>query len=161
MNLIRYNPNRWFDNLFDRAFADFFAPWQVPQSQTQESSQVVERVPRVDIRENGSAIVLQAEIPGVDRESLSLETKDGVLTVKGEKRSEHGEEKEGVYRAERVYGAFVRQFTLPDEVDGEKIDAVYKDGVLTITLPKKPEAAPKRIAVKSDDTNGVKQINAH
>jgi HSP20 family protein len=158
MNLIRYNPNRWFDTAFDRAFADFFAPRAVPQAETEAAE--FAWAPRVDIRENGNAIVLQAEVPGVDRDSLHLETKDGVLTLKGEKRHEHTEEKEGVYRAERVYGGFQRQFTLPDEVDGEKIDAVYKDGVLTITLPKKPEAAPKRIAVKVDDTNGVKQINA-
>lgn len=158
MNLIRYNPNRWFDTAFDRAFADFFAPRVAAPAEGDTA--VTEWVPRVDIRESGEAITLQAEVPGVDRESLHLETKDGVLTLKGEKRREYSEEKEGVYRSERVYGGFVRQFTLPDEVDGDKIDAVYKDGVLTITLPKKPETAPKRIAVKADGSNGVKHINA-
>jgi HSP20 family protein len=160
MNLIRYNPNRWFDTAFDRTFADFFAPWRAPQAEAAEVTEA-EWAPRVDIREKGDAIVLQAEVPGVDRESLHLETKDGVLTLKGEKHREHREEKEGVYRAERVYGAFVRQFALPEEVDGDKIDAVYKDGVLTITLPKKPEAAPKRIEVKAKDANGAKQIGTH
>jgi len=75
--------------------------------------------------------------------------KDGVLTVSGEKRREHTEESEGVFRAERTYGAFSRKFSLPEEVDGDKIEAAYKDGVLTITLPKKPEVAPKRIAVST------------
>jgi len=158
MNLIRYNPNRWFDTSFERAFSDFLTPWQSAKAET--SPEVIDWAPRVDIREKGDLIVLQAEVPGVDRDSLHLETKDGVLTLKGEKHREHTEEKEGVYRSERVYGSFVRQFVLPDEVDGDKIDAVYKDGVLTITLPKKPEAAPKRIAVKSDDTNGLKHISA-
>ena len=157
MNLIRYNPNRWFDNVFDRAMDEFFAPWAAARNGAEGEGWG----PRVDIREHGNAIVIEAEVPGADRDSLKLEVKDGVLTLKGEKRSERQEEGEGVYRAERSYGAFVRKFSLPEEVDGEKIEAVYKDGVLTVTLPKKPELAPRRILVKTDVTGEAKQIGTN
>ena len=156
MNLIRYNPNRWFDTMFDRAVDEFFAPWASRSGAEGEGW-----APRVDIREHGNAIVIEAEVPGAERDSLKLEVKDGVLTLKGEKRSERQEEGEGVYRVERSYGAFERKFSLPEEVDGEKIEAVYKDGVLTVTLPKKPELAPRRIAVKTDVTAEAKQIGTN
>ena len=156
MNLIRYNPNRWFEGMFDRAFEDVFATRPVARAGVEREGWV----PRVDIRETGDAIVLEAEIPGADRDALKLEVKDGVLTVSGEKRREHTEESEGVFRAERTYGAFSRKFSLPEEVDGDKIEAAYKDGVLTITLPKKPEVAPKRIAVKTDSAGEAKHISA-
>jgi HSP20 family protein len=156
MNLIRYNPERWLDGMLARAMHELFGPWPtIPYGED------VAWAPRMDIREQGNAIVLEAEIPGADRDALKLEVKDGVLSLKGEKRREHSEENGGVYRSERAYGAFTRRFLLPEEVDGDKIEAAYKDGVLTIILPKKPELAPKRIAVKTDVTSEAKQISAN
>ena len=83
-----------------------------------------------------------------------------MLSIEGEKRRESSAETDGATRSERAYGSFLRKFSLPEEVDGDRIEASYKDGVLSVTLPKKPEAAPKRIAVKTDGGSEAKQINA-
>src|SRR3989304_5254362 len=109
MNLIRYNPNRWFEGMFGRAFEVVSAPRPVARAGVEREGWV----PRVDIRESGDAIVLEAEIPGADRDALKLEVKGGVLTVSGEKRPEHTAESEGGFRAERTYGAFSRKCSLP------------------------------------------------
>jgi HSP20 family protein len=160
MNLIRYNPNRWFDQMWDRATSDFFTLRPVARSNAEaDTSEVAEWAPRVDVREQEAGYQIQADIPGVDRDSLKVEVKDNVLSIQGEKRRESSSETAGVYRGERAYGAFSRRFSLPEEVNGEGIEASYKDGVLSVTLPKKPEAAPKRIIVKTDGAE-AKQINA-
>ena len=88
------------------------------------------------------------EVPGVERDKVKIEVKDGVLTLSGEKRTEEKEEENGIFRSERVYGSFSRSFTLPEEVDGEGIEAAYRDGVMTVKLPKKPETTPRLIAIK-------------
>jgi HSP20 family protein len=157
MNLIRYNPSRLFDHLWDRALTDLFPAWPVSRADAETAGWS----PRVDVSENESAFQIQADIPGADRDSLKVEVKDGVLSIQGEKRREATSDTDGVYRSERSYGAFLRKFSLPEEVDGERIEAVYKDGVLSVTLPKKPEAAPKRIPVKVDATAEAKQIGAN
>lgn len=155
MYLTRYNPDRWFDSMFDRAFGDFFAP-----SPTLRQAEESTWMPRVDIREHEDMILLEAELPGADKDSVKLEVKDGVLTLSGEKKREETQEKEGVYRSERVYGSFMRQFRLPESVDGEHIEASFRNGVLTVNLPKKPEATARRIEVKSD-LGEAKQISAN
>lgn len=160
MNLIRYNSNpwpiRWIDTSFDRALSDFFGPWPAwPAVRNDKATEVSAWAPRVDVREKDEAYVLDVEIPGAERDAISIEVKEGVLTLKGEKRRESTDEKEGVYRSERVYGEFTRRFSLPDDVNGDGIDAVYTDGVLTITLPKTPESAPKRIEVKAGEAKAI------
>ena len=160
MNLIRYNPDRWFDSVFNHSFGDFFAPTVATPANRGTNRGPGSWAPRVEIRDNDTEIVLEAEVPGADRDSLDLEVKDGILTLKGEKKREATEEKEGVYRSERVYGSFTRQFRLPDEVDGDNIAANYVNGVLTVTLPKKPEAAARRIEVKTENGD-AKQIGTH
>ena len=160
MNLIRYNPNRWFDQAWDRAVSDLFVPWAAGRASGEgRNGEVAEWAPRVDIREAEGAYQIQADVPGAERDSLKVEVKDNVLTLQGEKRRESSTDTDGVYRSERSYGSFLRQFALPEEVDGDRIEASYKDGVLSVTLPKKPEAAPRRIAVKTDLGSEAKQIN--
>ena len=141
MNLIRYNPNRWFDFPFDRIFDDFL-PRVASEVPVRENF-----LPQVDIREEKDAVILSAELPGVDKEAVSVELHNGILTLSGEKRSERKEDENGFYRTERVYGAFKRGFKVPDTVDAENISAEYADGVLRLTLPKRPEASPKQITV--------------
>ncbi len=104
--------------------------------------------PAVDIYETEDSIVLKAELPGIKREDISVEIKDNVLVLKGEKKFERDVKEENYHRMERSYGAFQRSFTLPNIVDKDKVKARYKDGVLEVILPKAEEAKPKHIKVE-------------
>ena len=105
-------------------------------------------VPAVDIYETeGHEVVIKAELPDVKKEDISVAFENGVLTLSGERRQEESFEKGQVRRLERRHGAFSRSFTLPNSVDASAIAAVYKDGVLTIRLPRREESKPKQISV--------------
>ena len=105
--------------------------------------------PSVDIFETENELVLKADIPDVDPKAVGIELENGTLTLKGERKFEdHQNGHKGFHRIERSYGSFVRAFSLPETVDGEKVKADYKNGVLTITLPKKEVAKPKTINVE-------------
>jgi HSP20 family protein len=101
----------------------------------------------VDIYETDDAIVIKADLPGVTKEGISIDVKDRVLTIRGERSDEKEVKEEKFYRKERVYGKFQRAFNLPDTVDAETIDASFKDGVLKVEVPKPEQAKPKQIAV--------------
>lgn len=106
------------------------------------------RSPVIDVREEEGRYLIEAELPGLGEKDLKLELKDGVLELATVKKEE-GESKTGRFiRRERREFAFTRRFALPDNADGEKIEARFKDGLLTIELPKKPEAAPRLVPVK-------------
>jgi len=105
-------------------------------------------VPAVDIKETEDKYVIEVEVAGIDKKDVHIEVKDGVLTLSGERKFEHEEKKDNYTRIERSYGKFHRTFTLPDLVMEDKIEAAYKDGLLTIELPKGEEAKPKEIEVK-------------
>jgi HSP20 family protein len=107
-----------------------------------------EWLPRFDVTETDENIVVKAYMPGIDVNDLDISLSNGVLTVRGEKKHEHKEEKENVHLYERRFGSFCRSFTLPSEVDADKVDAAYKDGVLTLTIPKGEAAKPRKIEVK-------------
>ena len=105
-------------------------------------------IPPVDIFENDNhEVVIKAELPEVKREDISVTFENNVLTLKGERNTEHVSKQERFQRAERHYGSFSRSFTLPATVDATRIAASYKDGVLTITLPRREESKPKQISV--------------
>jgi HSP20 family protein len=108
--------------------------------------------PTVDVTEDEKAYRVTAELPGVEDKDVEVLVEDGVLTIKGEKKAETESKGGNVYRMERSYGSFQRSIAVPATVDEAKIEAAFKKGVLTITLPKAPEAQPqtKRIAVKGD-----------
>jgi len=97
-------------------------------------------MPAVDIVEQDKAILITAELPGMDEHNIELKLSNGNLMLKGEKKSEREEKSKGYYLSERSYGSFQRSFALPETVDADKIEARFDRGVLTITLPKKPEA---------------------
>jgi HSP20 family protein len=105
-------------------------------------------MPAVDIHETEDGYVVKADLPGLKKEDIQIDLKDSTLTLKGEKKFEEKVSKDNYIRTERAYGTFVRSFTLPHNVDAEKIKASYKDGVLELTLPKKEEAKPKQIKVE-------------
>jgi HSP20 family protein len=105
-------------------------------------------VPAVDIYENDNQeVVIKAELPEVKREDINVTFENNVLTLKGERKVDETTKREQFQRVERHYGSFTRSFTLPNTVDASRIAASYKDGVLTITLPRREEAKPKQISV--------------
>ncbi len=102
----------------------------------------------VDVFEDKDQVLLKAELPGVNPKDVDLHVEDNVLTISGEKKLEHEDRKDSYLRVERYYGKFSRAFTLPPYVDAGQITASYRDGVLTVTLPKRPETKPRQIEVK-------------
>jgi HSP20 family protein len=102
----------------------------------------------VDITESDGEYVISVEVAGVKKNDLVVEVQDRVLSVRGEKRSEREEKKEKGRLLERTYGAFSRSFTLPRDADADAVRASFEDGVLKLTLPKKPEVKAKSVAIK-------------
>jgi len=100
--------------------------------------------PHMDVTETDKEIVVEAELPGIDEKDVSLSLQDGVLTIRGEKKHERDEEKENYRMMERRYGSFQRSVQLPDTVDEDKIEATFNNGVLRVSLPKRPEAIGKQ-----------------
>jgi len=105
-------------------------------------------VPRVDIKEEPSRFVIFADLPGVDPSSIEVNMDKGVLSIKGERKTEAQAEGERWSRNERAHGVFFRRFALPDSANPEGIEATGKHGVLEISIPKRPEASPRRINVQ-------------
>jgi HSP20 family protein len=105
-------------------------------------------VPAVDIKEVRDAYEVVADVPGVEPKDIDVSLDDGVLTVKGERKSESKDEGEGYTRTERTYGSFYRRFTLPDTADADNISAKTEHGVLKLRIPKKEKALPKKISVE-------------
>jgi len=104
--------------------------------------------PVVDIAEHDDDYIVKVELPGVNKDEVKITLESNILTIRGEKKQEKETKKENLHRVERSYGSFQRSFTLPTTVKSDKIDASYKDGILTIALPKAEEAKPKQIEVK-------------
>src|SRR5437762_6305538 len=144
MNIIRWNPFRdvtVLQNQMNRLFEDALQGW------SPDSGTTTAWAPPADIYETESDLVLQADLPGIDPKQIDLRVENNVLTIRGERRFEPKVEQENFHRVERSYGTFSRSFTLATAVDSEKIQATYKNGVLSITLPKAEQAKPKRIQI--------------
>jgi HSP20 family protein len=104
--------------------------------------------PAVDIFDKGGEVVIYAELPGIKKEDIDVRVENNVLTIRGKKERKEEVKEEGYFRAERTYGSFSRSFSLPTTVEVGKIAADYKDGILTLRLPKAEEAKPRQIEVK-------------
>jgi HSP20 family protein len=132
----------------DRVFERFEHGW--PRWPTLFRSDAAIAVPELDVRENTNAIVVEAELPGVDEKDITVTLANGMLTIKGEKKHEKEEKSENYYLAERSFGSFERSIRLPDTIDEDKVDAKFDKGVLKVTATKKPEAvkAERRIEIK-------------
>ncbi len=109
------------------------------------------KAPAVDVAEKDKEYEITAELPGMDQSNVEVKLSNGVLTIKGEKKEEKEEKKKDYYMSERRYGSFQRTFQVPDGVDADKVEASFKNGVLTVMLPKTPEAQKqeKKIAIKT------------
>jgi len=145
MTLVRYNPNRVLSGIsrdFDSMLDSFF------RAPVFKSDVCCDFMPNVDIVENKDSISLHMELPGMKKDAIKVMVEDGVLNISGERKQESEEKDRNYIRSERVYGSFSRSFTLPDNIESEKVTADYKDGVLKITLQKSEKAKPKEIAVE-------------
>ena len=151
MAIVRYEPwhvvNRLHQTL-DQVFNNQFSN-DALSSPEASSSTSVSWVPRVDIHEEKDRFVVLADVPGVDPKDIDITAENGVLTVRGERRSEKRETENGYERVERVSGAFLRRFTLPEGANTESIKAKQTNGVLEVTIPKTPAIQPRRISIDS------------
>jgi HSP20 family protein len=140
---------RVFDRLFEGVGPGWMRPlgWDWPWSGEGEG-RLAHRLPRVDIVERDDAVVVRAELPGVEKKDLDVSMTESTLTIKATTRRETAEEKGEFHRRETVHGEFMRTVTLPAEVDGEKAKAVFKDGLLELTLPKLEVAKRRTITVE-------------
>jgi HSP20 family protein len=146
MTLVRWDPFRELEDMSDRLNRMFSHP-ALPQTNGKETMVVADWVPSVDVSETDGEYQIKAEIPDVKKEDVKVTLEDGVLTIQGQRKHEKEETGKKYHRVERSYGSFVRSFTLPDLVDEEKVKAEFKDGVLSLQLPKSEKAKPKAIEV--------------
>ena len=146
MTLVRWSPMGDLVSIQDemnRLFNAFFA-----RTPDRSKSGMLSWGPLVDISETEDAIEVMAEVPGMKKEDIKISIQDNVLTLKGEKKQEEKETRgKNFHRVERSYGFFERSFSLPVSLKTDKIKASYKEGILTITLPKSEEAKPKGISI--------------
>lgn len=147
MAITRYNP--WnlpanTPNEFRELIEKFFNG-----GEAQDASSVVtsQWTPHVDVKEEPQRFVIQADIPGVDPKDIEIHMEKGILTIKGERKTDTKEENEKYTRVERSRGLFYRRFALPDSADADGITASGKHGVLEVVIPKRPETTPRRIAI--------------
>jgi len=134
-----------------------YEPWgllsqlqrELERGAAEGSTATAEWAPAVDIKEEAGKFVIHADIPGAKPEEIDISMEDGVLTIKGEKKSESKTEKEGYKRVERTYGSFYRRFSLPDTANADAISASSKHGVLEVVIPKREAVLPKKINVST------------
>lgn len=144
MTLIKFEPMKDFETLHDRIQRYFDDLPAFGFKYTDSFS------PKIDISEGEKNINVVAEIPGVSKEDIKIVLQDNILTIEGEKKKEEINKEDNFYRSERTYGSFKRCFTLPAEVDSDKVDAKFENGILKITMPKLEvkQLKEKEIAIK-------------
>jgi HSP20 family protein len=141
MSITRYNP-------FDFTPFQAFRLFEEALPKLAEPNGSRPWAPAVDILETENELILKADLPEVKQEQIDIRVEDGTLTLRGERKFESAANEKGYHRIERSYGAFSRSFTLPDTIDPEQVKATFKDGVLTVTLPKKEISKPRQIKVE-------------
>jgi len=144
--LARWDPFKELEEIRD-SFDKFFGRSLALKRSEPSIFETTAWVPSIDMIDKKDSIVVKAEIPGVDKKNIKVTVSDGVLTIKGETKREEEEKKENYYYSERYYGSFSRSIELPVEVEKDKVKANYKDGILTITLPKSKEAESKETEI--------------
>jgi HSP20 family protein len=151
-------PSMWSSGMFDdfrREMDEMMSGFFGGASQSPRMRDLMAKMPAgvvnpaIDVTESDDAITLTAELPGLAEEDVDLTVRDGMLTLKGEKKHKHDEEKDNVHMTERSYGSFQRSMPVPDRVDAEKISAKFEKGVLKVVMPKKAEAvaSARKIAI--------------
>ncbi len=143
-----WDPFRDFNTSFENRLEKFFGRPQVSGNGDTESMTITQWSPLVDITEDDKEYLVTAELPELKKEDVKVSVENGELTISGERKFEKEEKGKKYHRIERSYGSFLRSFTLPEGVSGEKVVADFKDGALKIHLPKDEKAKPKAIEVK-------------
>jgi len=145
MNMIHYEPYRLLNRAvdFNRLFSEL-----LPSYEREETAAGYDWAPAVDFKEENNRYIIHADIPGVKAEDIDVSLENGVLTIKGSRKYENEETKDGYTRIERVHGDFYRRFNLPDTADQDKVSAQCKDGVLEIAIEKQHKVLPKKITVQ-------------
>ncbi len=151
MSIIKYDPFRELRSLQDEMNRLFMT--NVPRSLAQEDLASGGWSPSVDIYESENEIVLEAELPGLNREDFEVSIENNVITLKGKREFTKREEGDNYHRVERAYGAFTRSFSLPRSVSAENAVADFKNGVLKVALPKREEAKARKIEVSGDEAD--------
>ena len=152
MALVRWEPARGLGPLqsdVNRVFDVFFGGPNGAPGATRRW------VPATDLVETDDRLVLRADLPGLGRDDVEIEVKDGMLTISGERTADTEERAEGYYRVERSFGRFARSMTLPDGIDADRISADFDDGVLEVRIPKPAERKPHRVAIGAGGVNGT------
>jgi HSP20 family protein len=145
MTVVRYEP--WgFANRFHR---DFAARFFGNQEAATPANSAVAWLPSVDVREEENRFVVQVDLPGVESKDIEVTAEKGVLTLRGERKSESKKTDAGYERVERVAGTFLRRFTLPETAQADGITAKQTNGVLEVSIPKQAQVQPKRIEVQA------------
>jgi HSP20 family protein len=145
--LAKWDPLRELDE-FSNRLSTFFGPNQVHNRDENNWFTKAQWAPLVDISEDEHEYLIKAELPGIDKDQVKVTVENGLLLIAGERKSEHEEKNRKYHRVERSYGSFLRSFSLPDDADGTKIKAEFKNGVLKVHLPKSEDAKPKSIEIK-------------
>lgn len=149
MNAVtRWDPFKELDELQSRLSTMFGRSPVRKTGEEKEALTMAEWAPLVDIVEDEKEYLIKAELPEIKKDEVKVTVQDNMLSISGERKWEKEEKEKKVHRVERAYGSFTRSFTLPDDADGEKVTAEFKDGVLSIHLPKSEQAKPKRIDVQ-------------
>lgn len=144
MTLVRWRPVRDLVNFRDEINRLFGGVFESSGANSENSGFWL---PAADVMENKDDVVVNLEIPGMNKEDIKVTVQDNVLSIRGEKKHQTEEKDANYHRVERSYGAFTRSFTLPSRVKADEIKAVYENGVLKVALPKSEEAKPKEIPV--------------
>lgn len=145
---MRWNPFKELEEMEKRLSGLFGHPPAAASGDKKEAIAVAEWSPLVDISEDEKEYLIKAEIPEMMKEDIKLNVHDNVLTITGERKYEKEEKNKKYHRVERAYGTFLRSFTLPEDADGGKVAAEYKDGLLKVRLPKSDKVKPRAIEVK-------------
>ncbi|HVO56336.1 MAG TPA: Hsp20/alpha crystallin family protein [Dongiaceae bacterium] len=141
----RFDPFRNVDPQLNSLFSDFLG-------RSFQEQNLTSWAPAVDIHEGEQELVVKADLPGVKPEDLDIRVENNILTIRGERKFDQKTEEKNYLRVERSYGSFARSFSLANTVNTEAIKADYKDGVLTLSIPKREEAKPKQIKVSVGGT---------
>ena len=146
MNLVRWNPYGEMTAMRNRINRMFNEPYWLSSRMDDDTGMGLWN-PAVDLYEKDDHFVIKAELPGVDKKDISIDLNDRVLTLYGERSYENEVKEENYYRKERSYGKFQRAFTLPADVDSDKIKAEFQDGLLQIEVPKPEQQKPKQVTI--------------
>lgn len=150
MHLTRWNPLQEVEDMSTR-LSRFFGPAALRWPAIDNSDSFADWAPALDVEETGPEYLIKADLPAMKKEDVKISVQDGILAIEGERRHEEEDKGRKYHRVERSYGTFLRKMTLPTDVDAQKLVADFKDGVLSVHMPKAPAAVARKLDVKISD----------